>query len=87
MRKSELLMAKWSDIDFECKELRLNDTKAGRVPKLEDNPYIIPGNIKGKHMVNISKPWLRIRKAAKLEDVRNALEGHGKMLMEKARRL
>jgi integrase len=149
MRKSELLMAKWFDVDFERKELRLNDTKAGRVhyvplseaaiallsrvPKLEDNPYIIPGNIKGKHMVNISKPWLRIRKAARLEDVRlhdlrrtvgswlaqsgnslhligkvlnhsnqsttavyarfaqddvrNALEGHGKMLMEKARRL
>lgn len=148
MRKSELLTAKWSDVDFERREIRLSETKAGRVhyiplseaaidlltrvPRLEDNPYIIPGSIKGKHMINISKPWLRIRKAAKLEDVRlhdlrrtvgswlaqsgnslhllgkvlnhsnqsttavyarfaqddvrNALEGHGKLIMEKARR-
>lgn len=148
MRKSELLTAKWSDVDFDRKEIRLNNTKAGRVhyvplseaaidlltrvPKLEGNPHIIPGNISGKHMVNIAKPWNRIRKAANLEDVRlhdlrrtvgswlaqsgnslhligkvlnhsnqsttavyarfaqddvrNALENHGKLIMAKAKR-
>ncbi len=148
VRKTELLTAKWSDIDFERKELRLSDTKAGRVhyvplseaamdllsrvPRLQDNPYIIPGHIAGKHLVNISKPWNRIRKAANLEDirlhdlrrtvgswlaqsgnslhligkvlnhsnqsttavyarfaqddVRNALEGHSKMLMERSKK-
>jgi integrase len=147
VRKTELLTAKWSDIDFERKELRLSDTKAGRVhyvplseaamdllsrvPRLQDNPCIIPGHITGKHLVNISKPWNRIKTAAKLEDirlhdlrrtvgswlaqsgnslhligkvlnhsnqsttavyarfaqddVRNALEGHGKMLMERSK--
>ena len=148
VRKTELLTAKWADIDFERKELRLNDTKAGRVhyvplseaamdllsrvPRLQDNPYVIPGHITGKHLVNISKPWNRIKTAAKLEDirlhdlrrtvgswlaqsgnslhligkvlnhsnqsttavyarfaqddVRNALEGHGKMLMERSKK-
>lgn len=85
-RKSELLHAKWSDIDWNRKELRLEDSKAGRihyiplstpaidllqsVPKIEDNPYIFPGHVKGKHLVNISKPWNRIRKHAGLESVR-----------------
>jgi len=149
MRKSELLTSKWSDIDFERKELRLDETKSGkihyvplsdaamdlldRVPRLSDNPYIIPGNISGKHLVNISKPWNRIRKAAGLEDVRlhdlrrtvgswlaqsgnslhligkvlnhtnqsttaiyarfaqddvrNALQDHGKMIMERSRKI
>ncbi len=148
VRKTELLTAKWSDIDFERKELRLSDTKAGRVhyvplseaamdllsrvPRLQDNPYIIPGNITGKHLVNISKPWNHIKAAANLEDirlhdlrrtvsswlaqsgnslhligkalnhsnqsttavyanfaqddVRNTLEGHGKMLMERSKK-
>jgi integrase len=85
-RKSELLMAKWADIDQNRKELRLEDTKAGRVhyiplsapameflatlPKMEGNPYLFPGHIRGQHLVNISKPWNRMRKAANLEDVR-----------------
>ena len=148
VRKTELLTTKWSDIDFERKELKLSDTKAGRVhyvplseaamdllsrvPRLQDNPYIIPGHISGKHLVNIAKPWGRIRKEAKLEDVRlhdlrrtvgswlaqsgnslhligkvlnhsnqsttavyarfaqddvrDALEGHGKMLMERSKK-
>lgn len=84
-RKSELLQAKWEDIDFARGELRLPRTKAGRIhyvplskaaieilqsiPKLEGNPFILPG-VNGKHLVNIDKAWGRIRKAAGLEDVR-----------------
>jgi integrase len=86
VRKNELLGAKWDDIDWDRRELRLGETKAGRVhyvplsepaiatlralPREENNPFILPGARKGQHLVNISKPWLRVRKAAGVEDVR-----------------
>jgi len=86
MRKNELLMAKWDDIDWQRKELRLEETKSGRChyvplsnpalailqnnPQVLGNPYILPGNVEGQHLVNISKPWGRMRKAAGIEAVR-----------------
>lgn len=86
VRKSELLLAKWEDINFERKELRLGDTKAGRthyvplsspalkliesISRLDDNPYLLPGRRKGKHLVNISAPWSNIREKAGVQDVR-----------------
>jgi integrase len=85
-RKSELLKARWMDIDWTRAELRLPETKAGRVhyiplsgPALtllqamqrdEDNPFIFPGKIQGAALVNISKPWHRVRTAAGVADVR-----------------
>ena len=39
-------------------------------PELPENPYILPGAKPGQHLVNIDKPWYRIRKAAGLDDVR-----------------
>lgn len=86
VRKSELLKAKWDDIDWGRQELRLPETKSGRVhyvpisepalailqnlPRLESNPYILPGGKAGHHLVNIQKCWARVRKAAGVEDVR-----------------
>ena len=86
MRKSELLTAKWDDIDWERNELRLGDTKAGRVhyvpfsppaiavlqtiPRQEFNPYILAGKKRGAHLVNIHKPWCRVREKASVQDVR-----------------
>jgi len=82
MRKSELLNARWDDIDWERRELRLADTKAGRVhyvpltapalavlealPRL--NEFVLYGAT--GHLTNINRPWNRIRKAAGLDDVR-----------------
>ena len=40
------------------------------IPRLEGNPYVICGEKAGQHLVNLEKPWRRIRRAAKLEDVR-----------------
>ncbi len=86
VRKDELLSLKWSDINLERKELKLTDTKNGKAhylplsnaaieilnqtPRLEDNSYVIVGLNPGCHLVNIDKPWQRIRRGAGLEDVR-----------------
>jgi integrase len=81
-RKSELLKARWDDVDTERAELRLADTKAGRthyiplsgpalallreIPHQHGNPYILPGAKLGESLVNVSKPWLRVKAAATL---------------------
>ncbi|MGE0827430.1 MAG: tyrosine-type recombinase/integrase [Candidatus Binatia bacterium] len=87
VRKTELLKTRWVDIDFTRCELRLPETKAGRVhyvplsppaiallemmPKEEGNPYLLPSTkVLGQHLVNIEKPWRRVRKAAGVEEVR-----------------
>ena len=86
LRRSELLTAHWDYVDWNRKELRLPDTKAGRVhyvplsepaialmrkiPRLNDNHYILPGQKEGGHLVNIDKAWNRIKKDAGVEDVR-----------------
>jgi integrase len=86
VRKSEMLNALWNDIDLQRRELRLPDTKSGRVhyvplsepaialltslPRMSGNPYVLPGHIPARPLVNISKAWSRIRKAAGVEDVR-----------------
>ena len=86
VRKEELLTLKWADIDLERKELKLTDTKNGKAhyvplsiaavdilnqtPRIDGNPFVIVGKNPGCHLVNIAKPWERIRLAAGLEDVR-----------------
>jgi integrase len=86
VRREELLQARWDDVDLARCELRLGETKAGRthyvplsaparvllqqLPREEGNPYILPGTKRGSHLVNVSKPWKKIRKAAGVEDVR-----------------
>jgi integrase len=41
-----------------------------RLPRIEGNPHVIVGDVKGAHLVNLQKPWRSIRRAANLEDVR-----------------
>lgn len=40
------------------------------LPQKDGNPYVIVGRVEGEHLINIQKPWRRVRKAAELEDVR-----------------
>lgn len=86
VRKSELLRARWDDVDWTRGTLKLPDTKSGEeqavtlsaaalailqsVPRLDGNPFILPGAISGHHLVNIDKAWRRVRKRAGVEDVR-----------------
>ena len=78
VRRSELLTAKWDQVEWEARRLRLPETKSGDeqhaslsgpalailqgIPKEEGNPHILPGARKGKSLVNIAKPWGRIRR-------------------------
>src|SRR4030095_3011498 len=39
-------------------------------PRVSGNPHVIVGGKTGAHLVNLEKPWRRIRKAAGLDDVR-----------------
>jgi len=84
-RRNEILTLRWEHVSEEHESLLLPDSKTGRkairlnapalallhdIPRLEDNPYVICGERAGRHLVNLEKPWRRIRAAAKLDDVR-----------------
>lgn len=86
VRRSELLTATWEQVEWKTRQLRLPETKSGEeqfvalsgpaigvlqaIPRMEGNPYILPGSKKGGHLVNIGHFWRRIRKDAGIEDVR-----------------
>lgn len=84
-RLSEILTLRWSEVDLANGLLRLPDSKTGAktiylpppaiqvlatLPRIDSNPYVICGAKQEAHLVNLEKPWRRIRKAAGLDDVR-----------------
>jgi integrase len=84
-RKSEILNLQWNHIDFNMGLLLLPDSKTGAkaiplsapalellqtTPELIGNPYVCPGRKDGTHMVGLQKAWERIRKKAKINDIR-----------------
>ncbi len=84
-RLNEILTLKWEEVDFNNQFLRLSDSKTGKklvylstvaidilkkIPKEEDNPYVICGDKPKSHLVNLQKPWRRIRSKIGLDDVR-----------------
>lgn len=84
-RRDEILSLKWAHADTNRKLLRLPDSKTGEkfirlsepavavlsaLPHVVGNPYVIVGNRTSQHLVNIQKPWSRLRKQAGLGDLR-----------------
>jgi integrase len=84
-RLNEILTLKWEEIDFANQCFRLSDSKTGKkliyissfvmellkkIPQLQSNPYVICGDKEKSHLVNLQKPWRRIRTKIGLEDVR-----------------
>lgn len=84
-RLNEILTLRWDHVDLERGFLNLTDSKTGAktiylnaasrnlltaLPRLDGNPFVIPGERQGKHLVNLEKPWRKIRHLAELPDVR-----------------
>jgi integrase len=84
-RVSEILELRWEHVDCDHTCLRLSDSKTGGqiihlsppelavlegIEQLESNPYVIVGRGSGAHLVNLRKPWGRIRAQASLPNVR-----------------
>jgi integrase len=84
-RLTEILTLRWDYVDLENQVLRLPDSKTGRkvvflndvavkllrdMPTMAGNPFVIAGGKPGARLINLQKPWRRIRAAANLPDVR-----------------
>ncbi|SDW21090.1 Site-specific recombinase XerD [Albimonas donghaensis] len=84
-RKSEILGLRWDWIDLASGRASLPDSKTGEksiilpppalavladLKRSDENPYVIRGAKRGAHLVNLKDPWLAIREAAGLDDVR-----------------
>jgi integrase len=84
-RRDEVLNLRWSEVNVERACLSLPDSKTGAkqiplgppalavladAPRLEGNPYVIPGRRIGGRLVGLHRPWARIRERAGLGDLR-----------------
>ena len=85
MRLGEVLGLRWEYIDFEGARLNLPESKTGAksiplnepalkllavMPTLQDNEYVFCGARHGRPLVNLNKPWRRIRDKAGIPDIR-----------------
>jgi integrase len=84
-RLTEILTLRWDYVDLERGFLNLPDSKTGAktiylntaarrllatLPRLEGNPFVVPGERHGRHLVNLEKPWRRLREMAQISDLR-----------------
>ncbi len=85
-RKSELLSAKWEQIDMEQGQFILPDPKNNKplyhplseeakavlsgIPRIEGNPYIFCGRNLGKPLSDIKSHWSRVRERTGFTDLR-----------------
>ena len=84
-RCGEILGLRWADVQLDQSELRLADSKTGPrtvslspaavrvlagLPRPAGNPWVIAGAKPGARLTHITYYWYRVRKRARLEDVR-----------------
>lgn len=85
-RLNEILKLRWDWVDLEQRALNLPDTKTGALTahfgrgalailielrkRWPDSDFVIPGKLGDRSLVNLQKPWRKVRKLAGLEDVR-----------------
>lgn len=84
-RRGEILGLRWDWIDVAAGRAHLPDSKTGdkvlilpppalavlaALRRVDGNPHVIPGGKAGAPLVNLKDPWLAVREAAGLEDVR-----------------
>ena len=84
-RLKEILNAHWSEVDLERGILFLRDSKTGKkpvylsaaaqavlaaVPRVDGNPYIIPGKNPAAPRADLNNPWSSVKRAAGLDGVR-----------------
>ena len=84
-RLNEILTLRWQYVDVARQQIRLPESKTGpktlllndpavavlnSLPRLENNPWVLPGHIQGTHLVAVEKPWYALRKKAGIPDVR-----------------
>lgn len=84
-RLNEILTLKKEEVDLDNNCLRLRDSKTGKkliylssaaidllksIPQKEGNPFVICGGKEGANLINLQKPWRRIRSKVGLNDVR-----------------
>jgi integrase len=85
-RVSEILRAKWEDVDASTMVWRIPRPKSGKpetlplapstveviraLPRKLGNPYLIPGRKQGEHRAELRDAWETVRTSAKLVNVR-----------------
>lgn len=84
-RLSEILTLEWRYVDLDRSLILLPDSKTGQkpvflnksavqvlrdLPRVSGNPHVVVGGGSTGRLINLQKPWRRIRSIAELDDVR-----------------
>lgn len=84
-RLGEIMTLKWDYVDFDAQALHLPDSKSGKkvvhlgspavqylndAQRIDGNPWVITGTLKGKPLSDLQPFWQRVRARAGVKDVR-----------------
>ena len=84
-RRGEVLSLRWDWIDFERGLAFLPDSKTGQralylsapalevlssLPRLQGNPHVFCGETEGRALVDLKRPWVKVRERADIEGLR-----------------